>query len=309
VVNLEYARDVQPILRRSCVACHTAKEGKQPAGNLNLDADDEIVKIPNRGAWPGSYYRLAADAIAKFGHKPVIHNGVWRQTNASRYIRKFQSRRSLLVWKIYGQRLDGWSNDDFPTARDPGDPQTLELAGEPLANTQSNRDRSDLDFRGSRMPPPAAVKAGKVEPLSDQDRRTIVRWIDLGCPLDFDYDPSNPARRGYGWAGDDKRPTLTITEPKRGRNPKFDRILIGLDDYYSGLDFESFVVTVDFEVNGISAGENLAPHFMKTYEGVYELPVSVLDATTGERSISVSIKDRQGSIATIVRTFSIADER
>ena len=122
MVNLEYARDVQPILRRSCVACHSAKAGKQPAGNLDLDADDEIVEIPNKGQWPGSYYRLAADATAQFGHKPVIHNGVWRQTNASRYIRKFQSRRSLLVWKIYGRRLDGWSNDDFPTARDPGDP-------------------------------------------------------------------------------------------------------------------------------------------------------------------------------------------
>jgi hypothetical protein len=309
VVNLEYARDVQPILRRSCVACHTAKEGKQPAGNLNLDADDEIVKVPNRGSWPGSFYRLAVDATAKFGHKPVIHNGAWRQTNASRYIRKFQSRRSLLVWKIYGRRLDGWSNDDFPTARQPGDPQTLELAGEPLANTQSNRDRSDLDFRGSQMPPPAAVKAGRVKPLSDQDRRTIVRWIDLGCPIDFDYDPANPERRGFGWAGDDKRPTLTITEPKRGVNAKLDRILIGVDDYYSGLDLESFVVRVDFELNGIPAGENLAPHFKQTNEGVYELVITELSPQPGVRSISVSIKDRQGSIARIARTFSLAGDR
>ena len=27
----------------------------------------------------------------------------------------FQSRRSLLTWKLFGTRLDGWSNDDFPT--------------------------------------------------------------------------------------------------------------------------------------------------------------------------------------------------
>jgi hypothetical protein len=306
VVNLEYARDVQPILRRSCVACHTSKEGQLPAGNLDLDADDEIVKIPNRGSWPGSYYRLAADATAKFGHPPVIHNGTWRQTNASRYIRKFQSRRSLLVWKIYGRRLDGWSNDDFPTARDPGDPQTLELAGEPLENTQANRDRSDLDFRGNQMPPPAAVKAGRVEPLSDQDRRTIVRWIDLGCPLDFDYDPAKPDRRGFGWAGDDKRPTLTINEPKRGLNQQLSRILIGIDDYYSGLDLESFVVTSNFDLNGIPAGENLSPHFKKINDGVYELPVQELSPRPGDRSISVSIKDRQGNIARIVRTFSVA---
>ncbi len=73
--------------------------------------DDKVMPVPNRPAVPGTYYRLAMDAQAKFGHKPVIQNGQWRQTNASRYIREFQSRRSLLTWKIYGQRTDGWTND------------------------------------------------------------------------------------------------------------------------------------------------------------------------------------------------------
>ena len=109
-----------------------------------------------------------------------------------------------MVWKIYGRRLDGWTNDDFPTARTPGDPNTLVLKGEPIVNTQRNRDRSDLDYRGEQMPPPKAVQSGKVQPLTDEDRRTIVRWIDLGCPIDFDYNPAQPQRRGFGWMGDDK---------------------------------------------------------------------------------------------------------
>ncbi len=192
VVNVEYFRDVQPILQRSCCACHTSNDEQQPAGNLDLDADDQWVQIPNTGKFPGSYYRLAADQQARFGHKPVIHNGVWRQTNASRYIRKFQSRRSLLVWKIYGQRLDGWTNDHFPTAQEPGNADTLEIAGKPVPNTQANRDRSDLDFRGQPMPPPQAVTDGLVAALSDDDRRTLVRWIDLGCPIDFDDDRDDP---------------------------------------------------------------------------------------------------------------------
>ncbi len=50
--------------------------------------------------------------------------------NASRYIRMFQSRRSLLVWKIFGERLDGWTNDDFPTETTPGDARTLGAEGE-----------------------------------------------------------------------------------------------------------------------------------------------------------------------------------
>jgi hypothetical protein len=308
VVNVEYFRDIQPILRRSCIACHSEKEGKKPAGNLNLDADDELVTVPNRGKWPGSYYRLAADARAKFGHKPVIHNGTWRQTNASRYIRKFQSRRSLLVWKVHGRRLDGWSNDDFPTARVAGDPETLELAGESVPNTQSNRDKSDLDFRGSQMPPTAAVNVGKVKPLSDEDCRTIVRWIDLGCPIDFDYAVASPDRRGFGWAGDDKRPTLTLTTPKRGKNLKVSRILIGITDYYSGIDFDSFLVKADFAIAGHGIDENLAPHFRRIDEGVYELKLKQPLTSSGKKSISVSIKDRQGNIVRIDRTFVITGE-
>lgn len=305
IVNVEYFRDVQPIFQRSCVACHTAQDDQTPAGNLNLDADDEPERIANVGEFPGTYYRLAADAQAKYGHPPVIHNGTWRQTNASRYIRKFQSRRSLLVWKIYGQRLDGWSNDDFPTARTAGDAETLELAGHPVPNTQANRDRSDLDFRGKAMPPPEAVAAGTVKPLSDADRRTLVRWIDLGCPVDLDFDAANPDRRGYGWAGDDKRPTLTLSEPPRGRVTQLTRILIGMDDYYSGIEPDSFSVTSDFVVNRVAAGENLAPHFQSIGAGIWELKLQQPLREPGKHAIKVSIKDHQGNQTNIDRTFEV----
>lgn len=303
VVNVEYFRDVQPILQRSCAACHTAKKGQQPAANLNLDADGETVNIPNQGHWPGTYYRLAADARAQFGHKPVIHNGTWRQTNASRYIRKFQSRRSLLIWKVYGQRLDGWSNEDFPTAREPGNADTLELSGKAVPNTQANRDRSDLDFRGAAMPPQDAVKAGKVEPLSDEDRRTLVRWIDLGCPIDFDYDPANPDRRGFGWACDDKRPTLTLAEPQAGTNRTVERILIGMADYYSGIDAKSLNVVADFAVNDTPAGQNLAGEFDNIGDGILELKLNAPFSSRGEHSMKVSVKDRQGNVTVVERAF------
>ena len=235
----------------------------------------------------------------------MIHNGTWRQTNASRYIRKFQSRRSLLVWKIYGERRDGWSNDDFPTADTPGDPDTLKLAGKPVPNSQPNRDRSDLDFRGSPMPPPAAVTARKVKPLTDEDRRTIVRWIDLGCPIDFGYDPTNPDHRGFGWAGDDKRPTVTLTEPTLGTHAKVSRLLIGITDYYSGVEIDTFKVTTDFTVNGTSAGADLASQFQQIGDGIYELKLDQPVTSPGERSVSVSVEDRQGNTTRIDRTFSV----
>jgi len=299
VKNVEFWRDVKPILDRSCVACHTAKSAK-PAGNLVLD-DDKIVNLPDCDDVPGTYYRLAMDYAGRFGHKPII--GSWRGANASRYIRMFQSRRSLLVWKIYGRRLDGWSNDDFPTETTPGDARTLSQKGQPVANTPTNRNRADLDYTGSVMPPPDAVKSGKVAPLTDEDKLTLVRWIDLGCPIDLTYDAKNPAKTGYGWMLDDQRPTLALAVPKAGTNPPLERILVGMHDYGSGLDVASFTVTADFAVNGIAAGQNLAPKFTSLGSGVYELKLSTpLNVTRGK--LTVSVKDKQGNITRTERTFS-----
>ncbi len=295
--NVEFWRDVKPILDRSCAACHT---GSNPAGNLVLN-DDKIVDLPDNADVPGTYYRLAMDYAGRFGHKPLI--GSWRNQNASRYIRMFQSRRSLLVWKIYGERLDGWSNDDFPTETTPGDARTLKLKGEVVANTTDNRNRADLDFTGSMMPPPEAVKSGKVAPLTDEDRLTLVRWIDLGCPIDLDFDAKNPQARGFGWMLDDQRPTLTLTHPKAGANPPLERVLIGMHDYGTGVDSASFTVNADFAVNGIAAGENLATKFQSLGNGVYELKLaSPLAVKQGK--LTVSVKDKQGNITRIDRTFS-----
>ena len=126
IKNVEFFRDVKPIFDRSCVACHSGKRD-EPAGDLVLD-DDKIVNLPNADDVPGTYYRLAMDYAGRFGRPPLV--GSWRNANASRYVRMFQSRRSLLIWKVFGRRTDGWTNDDFPTETVPGDPKTLEHRGQ-----------------------------------------------------------------------------------------------------------------------------------------------------------------------------------
>ena len=88
----------------------------------------------------------------------MIANGTWRQTNASRYIRMFQSRRSLLIWKMFGERLDGWTNADHPTESVPGNPATLPPGADPNA--------ADLDYTGTIMPPPGSP----VAPLTADER-------------------------------------------------------------------------------------------------------------------------------------------
>ena len=112
-----------------------------------------------------------------------------------------------------------------------------------------------------------------MKPLTDEDRLTIVRWIDLGCPIDLDYDPAKPQAAGFGWMLDDQRPTLTLASPRAGVNVSLDRILVGMYDY-GGLDVKSFEVIADFAVNGSPAGENLAAKFQATDPGVWQLKLA-----------------------------------
>ncbi len=156
------------------------------------------------------------------------------------------------------------------------------------------------------MPPAAAVAAKKVQPLSDEDRRTIVRWIDLGCPLDRDFNPGDLAARGFGWMCDDNRPILSLTYPVPGHNDGLSRIVIGMHDYYTGLDTDSFTVTADFAVNGIKPGENLAKQFKPLSQGVFDLGLKQPLATLATGRLTVSVKDRQGNISRIDRKFSVA---
>jgi hypothetical protein len=320
LLNVEYFRDVKPILDRSCVACHTQKRDK-PAGNLVLD-DDALVKGPDgigglvsgpSGKVPGTYFRLALDHSGKFGHKSPVGN--WAHPQASRYVRMFQSRRSLLAWKIFGKRLDGFSNDDFACETVPGDPNSLQYKGKPFANKPENRRLINLSYTGSAMPPPDAVagtydgpdgKKIKVPPLSDEDRRTLVRWIDLGCPIDLAYDAAKPEARGNGWMQDDNRPTLTLTWPRAGANETLSRILVGMHDHDSGLDRDSFHVVADFEIDGVAAGEDLAPKFREKAQGIWELKLSKPIARLTKGKLDVSVRDRQGNMTRIGRSFSVA---
>jgi hypothetical protein len=319
--NVEYHRDVKPILERSCVACHTKKWDK-PAGQLVLDDDDMVdaqnpVTLGFNVRVPGTYKRLAADAKGEYGVRPIHRHG-WTDLSASRYVRAMQARRSLLIWKVFGERLDGFSNDDFVHAAVPGDPATLRFQGKPVPDTPQNRERIQIAYTGGAMPPPEAVAGTYVGPngekikvarLTDEDRRTLVRWVDLGCPIDLDYNPEKPADRGHGWMLDDNRPTLTLTHPRPGDNAELSRIVVGMHDYYSGLATDSFTVTADFEVDGAKPGTNLAQRFKEQSPGVRELKLGTPIEKLERGVVTVSVKDRQGNVTRIERTISVGVEK
>ena len=285
-VDVEFFKDIRPVLESKCVGCHTTTNDTPPA---DLVLDD----LNNYDGLPGDYARLCNDPKATWGIPPLV--GSWRQTNASRYVRKFQSRRSLLMWKLWGQRTDGWDNSSHPSAAVLGDANTLP----PGARIND----ADLDLVGSIMPIPGEGYA----PLTTEEKMTFARWIDLGCAID---QSRGETKQGYGWFADDLRPVLTVSAPREGQNQKpVEKLIIGFADAYSGIDINSLSVTADFEIDGYPAGENLNYLFSSANDGVYVYPLlePLAEGFTG--TLSISIKDHQGNINRVTRTFSVAHDQ
>src|SRR5262249_54628610 len=108
-----------------------------------------------------------------------------------------------------------------------------------------------------------------------------------------------------GWLLDDQRPTLTLTYPHAGANETLTHLLIGMHDYGTGLDMDSFQVVANFPVEGVPASENLAKKFKILPDSRWELTLArpITDLPHGK--LTVSIKDRQGNITRIERSFSV----
>ncbi len=297
VKDLEFYRDIKPLLERSCVACHSREQAK-PASGLVLD-DDRAIDRDWRVPWAENVHLRARSKLP------------YSYVRLTQYSWAFQSRRSPLIWKIYGKRLDGFENEDIASPPlDYEDPQSvLDWCH------HSGNKKWDVDYTGSIMPPAEAVagtakdpsgRPQRVPPLSDEEKLAFVRWIDLGCPIDLDYDPSHPDRRGQGWLLDEGRPTLTVTTPQAGENTEpISAILVGMHDYSTGLDRKSFTVTADFPFDGNAAETNLAANFTRASDGVWQWRLKKPITTRPNGKLTVAIKDRQGNITQVERSFSV----
>jgi len=283
LVHVEFYRDIRPLLQRSCVPCHT-QNAPAPPGELVLDDYDSV------GFVPGDYARLADDSGGQWGYPSLVQPYGWRQSNASRYMRSFQSRRSLLMWKIYGARLDGWANADHPTETVPGDENTLP------PGTDVNE--ADLDFTGMMMPPPGSG----VPPLSEDEKMTFARWIDLGAPINWGDDGAT----AYGWFLDDLRPSLNVSLPRPGPNPPpLTQIRFGAADAHTGIDWSTLSVTADFSVNGRAPGAQLADLAAATGDGIRTITLNPPLAASGATTVRVDIADHQGNITRVAQRFSV----
>jgi hypothetical protein len=293
-VNVEFFRDIRPILQSKCTSCHNAAHESK----LNLSDTSTIQGSNGTPSLPGDYRRLALDPNATWGHKAVINGGIWRQMNASRYIRKFQSRRSLLMWKIMGQRLDGWTNSSHPTETTPGDASTLPAG--------ANRNDADLDYTGTIMPPPNS----SVAPLTADEKMTIARWIDLGCPINFGQMES-PQAGAYGWFLDENRPTLSISSPRPNMNPgPLSTLRVSVADAYTGVKSGSLSIKANFSVNGRSAGSELADLATQASSGVYSISLNpALQPSSTERLLTCKVEDNQGNVTECQTRFWVVQDK
>ncbi|MFN0127878.1 MAG: hypothetical protein ACKV19_14455, partial [Verrucomicrobiales bacterium] len=262
-----------PILVRSCNGCHS-KNAPVTAANLVLDDWTTSNSVP------GDYARLARDTAAQWGHKPVISSRTWRQTNASRYVRKFQSRRSLLIWKIFGRRMAGWTNADHPTESTPGDASTLPAG--------ASANAADLDYTGDIMPPPSSG----YPPLREDEKMLIARWVDLGCPINT----GSGGDEDYGWFADELPPTLTISSPRPNKHvAPLTEIRIGVADAYTGVQSGSLSVKAGFTVNGAAPGTELVNQGSFASAGIFVIPLQTPILNLEETTLTVSVRDTQGN--------------
>src|SRR6185436_11795163 len=187
-------------------------------------------------------------------------------------------------WKVFGRRLDGWANADHPTESVPGDPAALPPGADPNA--------ADLDYTGEIMPPPGSG----VPPLSEDEKMTFGRWVDLGCPINT----GSGSGTNYGWHLDDLRPTLTVSSPRQNRNnPPLTELRLGVADAYSGISNGTLSVKADFLVNGLAANSELAGQGTFISPGIFSIPLDTPVTNLPIGHITAAVLDTQGNRTTV----------
>jgi hypothetical protein len=213
------------------------------------------------------------DTFAELSPAPPAGQERWYLPQLTRYLRAFQSRQSLLLWKVWGERLDGRTND-------------------------SRAD--DLDFV-----PSAAHPAGVGVPgMTGEEKLTLARWVDLGAPIDL---TRGGASAPWGYLEDDLRPALVLRpslEAARAAGGAIDVLEVAAFDVESGVVPGSLTVTCDRALGRFAAGTNLAAGKALDPEGGVLRLVLPRRVNVADRPVfTVTVRDAAGHVTRIVRSF------
>jgi hypothetical protein len=142
--------------------------------------------------------------------------------------------------------------------------------------------------------------------MTIDEKMTIGRWVDLGCPINTG---AGTANEDYGWFLDDNKPTLDVSLPRPGLSTTPISLLrLGIADAYTGLDAASLSITATLTIEGRPAGAQLSDLFTNGGNGIYTLALgSPLNNAIPER-LHVEIADNQGNLTRVTRTFRVGPE-
>ena len=158
----------------------------------------------------------------------ITNAGKYRFPQKGKYIRIAQARQSLLAWIVWGQRLDGRVN-------------------------ASRTD--DLDYTATHHEAHQSLK------LTDNEKRSFSRWIDLGSPINAEQTD------GMGYTDDNQLPVINIGEIYQEKNKA--KVTIGFIDVHSAIDYESIKVTISPQNSQDTSQETqLSPYIVDKDTGI-----------------------------------------
>lgn len=185
----------------------------------------------------------------------LVKNGdeaAYKYPQISKYIRAPQARESYLIWNVYGERLDGRTNSD-------------------RAN--------DIDFTSHPTIPN----------LTDLEKRTFARWVDLGNPKDL------IETDGFGYTEDNQLPLISINLV-RGAGKTGSRIQIGISDAKTNVDWSSLVVRYAEMNNGVVGSFTTIPNAEITVNS--DNVATVKKPLLRDYLVEVSVRDTAGNLNT-----------
>ncbi len=297
---VDWRNGISQIIDKRCAACHEEGAPAQVKTGLRLDGkaqtywllatnrytrEDQVIidynTLPGDGLEDVKADTPGTDRITK----------PYSCCRASRWVSRLSARSSMLVWAMYGERLDGrnpetgmpWgSQGEVVPASVPLSMQNLPVDGINLDNPEVwpkvNEHLSYLD--GSSTMVGTTI-------MPEKEKRLIARWIDMGAPRLNVHD-------------DMIRPVLTVTPLLEAGS--ISRILLGVWDD-SPLDYSRFEVKRNGNV--IMSGSEIdgTPSVIEV-----TLPVAItpLNADTEEYSFEIWDKPDR-SLSLVAPTVAAAN--
>lgn len=216
--GVDWQNGISQIFDTRCASCHAEGKPAQQLTGLRLDGNERTYNLLVTNKYTREDgTQITADSKPGNGLTDLDAAGTDRITprqsccTTSRWMSLNSARSSMIVWALYGARLDGRDN----------------TTGLPPANSgvlvdPYNRDRPEIW-------PKVAAHGAYLASMPEAEKRLIARWIDIGAPNVNIHD-------------DMTRPVLTITPTTAGTS--VNALYIGLWDD-SALDYSKFMVTMN----------------------------------------------------------------